>query len=286
MSPQANGHQACPLLSSQVSLNFNEIQSTEVIYHRIRVTLQGDNSQQESFQQLLNLLPNEYKTMDFYCSLLPFIFSNSQISLPFLQLIITCQPSILRFQDQYGNSLFHYLSMNPPNIDILRFLFQADPFSLSQLNQCGETCLHLAVQSNPLQVELIQLLVDHNQEAVWIASKANKLPIHYLFRSSAAGENEKARSACLTILLNIHPTSAYSEITERITRINLQSLTSPVSIAQPTEGTSSTNPLIVQIERKWCPHSEATRKMAEEKNGKVYQSLILLSILSISPPSP
>jgi hypothetical protein len=294
MTVQSNtsaAYQSCPLLPYQGSSYYNESQTYEVTYHKIRTLLQqGETFQQdESFQQLLDLLPKEYKTMEFYCSLLPLIFSNPHISLPSLQLIVSSEPLILRYQDQYGNSLFHYLSMSPPDMDIVRYLFTFDPFSLTQLNQCGETCLHLALQSQPLQVDLIQLLVDCNPEALWVTSKANKLPIHYLFRTSSAEvEKEKARIACLSILLKIHPLSAYAEITERITRINLQSLTSPVSIAHTAEGPGgtggTTTPLIVQIERKWSPHSEATRKMAEEENGKVYRSLSPLLTLPFSSP--
>lgn len=266
-SPTGREYPHCLTLPLAASTHYpSSIISFELIYHDIRdllLSYSDDILIQQKFLTLLHLLPVEEKTTPFYCSLLPPILMNPHFSFEILEILLNYDPNILEHQDQYGNTVFHYLCMSSIDLQIIQYFFAKSSIPLKLVNQCGETCLHVAVQSRNIDLRLVELLIFYYPDAINISSRAGKLPIHYLFRASSPDDyDETARQKCLDILLKHNPTSAYVDVTEKITRINILSILPPSVEAIP-------QPAIQQIERKWSPYSEAYRKFVDQNDQTV-----------------
>lgn len=247
----------------QIKLKMNEIMSC---LHQ-----EGKYSS-KLFSSLLYGIPS---TIEMSFELIHLTLTSKYVTLDMLSVILSHQPSLLRYQDQHGNTLYHYLSMSSyNNYHLIEYLFKKDSFSIKQSNNCHEYCLHLAVQCNPLNIPLIQLLIQYSPEIVMRKSYGDKLPIHSLFKSSLECNEKDEKSSlqleCLELLLQVNPMMIFAEITERITRINLNmppaspdSTTAPMSPTLSPSVIPQSEPLIRLVERKWSPHSEAMKRMQE-----------------------
>jgi hypothetical protein len=280
-SPSSPAHNIDIIPYPCLALPCPHLSSSSVTMSQIRSCLQSQQSFQikkQQFETLLSLLPLESKTIEFYSALLPSIFSHSTFSSETLDLLLSHQSDLLTFQDHSGNTFFHYLILHSLPLPMVQSLIEYNTQLIKLTNFCGETCLHLALQATPqINFDLVKLLLFHNPDAVNLPSNSGKLPIHHLFKpASASGSSPDLttpRDSCLELLLKLNPLNAYSAITEKITRINIQPLSSPASVMEtpdlPVPAPLTPPPLISLIERRWSPHSEATRAMNEENSGKV-----------------